>query len=51
MKITVCDKSTRRLSPSCQRSFVEDAEEQLPEGIGSFFDFVEQQKADLEFFV
>ena len=46
--MTVCDRSTRRLSPRVQSGLVEHAEEKLPEGVAGFFDFVEEQKAEFE---
>jgi hypothetical protein len=49
MKIIVCDKSTRRFAER-ERSFVENAEQQLPQGIGGFLDFVEEQDGELQFF-
>ena len=36
MKIIVCDKSTRRLSPSVRRRFVQNAQQQLPQRVRRF---------------
>ena len=47
-KITVCDKSTRRLSPRRQRGFVQHAQQQLPQRVRRFLNFVKQQKAQLQ---
>ena len=43
-----CERSTRRLSPSVKRGLVQNSEQQLPERVGSFFDFVEQKNRKLQ---
>ena len=41
------EKSTLRLSPKRQRRFVQNAEQQIPERVAGFLDFIEQHEADL----
>ena len=50
MKIMAREKSTRRLSPSVRVRFVENAEQQVPQRVAGFFDFIEQDEADLDLF-
>ena len=47
MKIIAREKSTRRLSPKCQRGFVQNAQQQVPQRVTGFLDFIEQNEADL----
>jgi len=37
--MTVCERSTRRLSPEGEGGFIEHAEEELPEGVTGFSRF------------
>jgi len=44
MKITVCDKSTRRLSPNVKVAFIQHPQQQLPKCIRSFLNLIKKQK-------
>ena len=48
MKITVWERSTRRLSPSVRVALSKHAEKQLPERVAGLFDFVEEQEGQFQ---
>jgi len=48
MKINAFEKSTLRLSAQRQRGFVQNSEEQIPEGVTGLLDFIEQHKTELQ---
>jgi hypothetical protein len=50
MKIMVCDKVHSAVVAQRQRGFIQNAQQQLPQRVAGFFDFVKQQKRNLQFF-
>ena len=47
MKIMRTGEIHSAVVAQCQRRFVQNAEQEIPEGVASFFDFVEQHQAQL----